>query len=246
MDNYCVYKHTSPSGRIYIGISRNPERRWNNGRGYMGNIYFSRCIEKYGWENIKHEILLDGLSLQEAKIKEVEFISQYKSNIREFGYNISGGGDSLAAEESRHKMSLSRMGNKNCVGRKNSEETKKKISNSLKEYYKTHIQCFYGKHHNDATIQKLKSRIMSDITKQKMRDNHADYSGVKNPSAKSVSCYSLNGEFIKLYPYAKLAAIELHIDLSAIIKCCKGKIRTCGGFVWKYGEPGVYGWNEIV
>lgn len=36
------------------------------------------------------------------------------------------------SEESRRKMSVSRIGNKNCVGRKYSDETKKKLSESLK------------------------------------------------------------------------------------------------------------------
>lgn len=32
---YTVYKHTSPSGKVYIGITkRKPEYRWNKGKGY--------------------------------------------------------------------------------------------------------------------------------------------------------------------------------------------------------------------
>ena len=31
-NNYCVYKHTSPSGKSYIGITnQRPERRWRGG-----------------------------------------------------------------------------------------------------------------------------------------------------------------------------------------------------------------------
>ena len=45
--------------------------------------------------------------------------------------------------------------------------------------------------------------------------------------------------------YAKKAAKRLNVDLSSIIKCCRGKAKTCGGFVWKYGEPGVYGWEDV-
>ena len=34
-NKWCVYKHTSPSGGIYIGITKqNPIVRWNNGFGY--------------------------------------------------------------------------------------------------------------------------------------------------------------------------------------------------------------------
>lgn len=35
MNSYTVYKHTSPSGKVYIGITKKkPEYRWNHGRGY--------------------------------------------------------------------------------------------------------------------------------------------------------------------------------------------------------------------
>ena len=47
---YCVYKHTSPNGMVYIGITRqNPIKRWMNGKGYSYNTYFYNAILKYGW-----------------------------------------------------------------------------------------------------------------------------------------------------------------------------------------------------
>ena len=55
---FCVYKHVSPSHKVYIGItSRKPKKRWVNGEGYSNNDYFTKAIKKYGWDNFKHEIL---------------------------------------------------------------------------------------------------------------------------------------------------------------------------------------------
>ena len=69
---YTVYKHTTPSGKIYIGITSNdPKYRWKNGYGYMNNKYFFNAIKKYGWNNISHEILFTGLSEEEAYSKEI-------------------------------------------------------------------------------------------------------------------------------------------------------------------------------
>ena len=47
--NFCVYMHISPNNKRYIGLtSRKPEHRWNNGKGYKGNSYFTNAINKYG------------------------------------------------------------------------------------------------------------------------------------------------------------------------------------------------------
>lgn len=110
-NNYVVYKHTTPNGKVYIGITgKNPVERWDYGHGYRQNKHFWNAIVKYGWKNIRHEILFDGLTKQQAEQKEVELIIEYKSNQREYGYNLDNGGK--------------------CTGR-HSEETKQRIRDSL-------------------------------------------------------------------------------------------------------------------
>lgn len=84
---WCVYKHTFPNGRVYIGVSCNPEERWDNGMGYAGNGQMFRDIVHYGWRNIVHEILLEGLTEAEAKKKEMELISSYGIEGRKKTYN---------------------------------------------------------------------------------------------------------------------------------------------------------------
>ena len=149
-NNYCVYKHTSPSNKIYIGItSKKPEHRWNNGKSYLGNKHFANAIQKYGWDNFKHEILFENLTKEEACQKEIELIAFYKSNQPEFGYNHTIGGDGVKGIEAWNKgkvgvqtawnkgmkmpedfckkVSESKMG-KTRKGKPHSEKTKKKIS----------------------------------------------------------------------------------------------------------------------
>ena len=76
MNNYCVYKHTTPSGKVYIGITSKPvEKRWLNGRGYARNEHFWNAIKKYGWENIEHRVLVSGLSKEEASEVEKMYIA---------------------------------------------------------------------------------------------------------------------------------------------------------------------------
>lgn len=104
-----------------------PKARWRNGNGYDKNVYFTSAIKKYGWNSFSHEILLDGLSLTEASEKEIKLIAELRTNDREFGYNISTGGEiSIPTEESKQKI-------RECnLGKKNSKETRQKISAALK------------------------------------------------------------------------------------------------------------------
>ena len=92
-DGFCVYRHTAPNGKVYVGItSLSPERRWNKGLGYKKQPLFYRAIQKYGWDNFTHEVLYSGLSVLEASALEEELIRKYRSNNSQFGYNLSCGG----------------------------------------------------------------------------------------------------------------------------------------------------------
>lgn len=134
-NNYVVYKHTSPIGKVYIGITKmNPIRRWANGLGYKNCTHFFNAILKYGWDNIRHEILYTGLTQEEAEYKEKELIKEYQSNNYNFGYNIQLGGYrnnngiKRTPEQIRHYIE----GAKKRPKREHlSEEHKRNISKSL-------------------------------------------------------------------------------------------------------------------
>ena len=92
MKSYSLYRHTSPSGKVYIGITtQTPEKRWYNGKGYKRHTYFFNAILKYGWDNIKHEVLFTGLDELTAKSLEIDLIRHYKG--LGISYNITDGGD---------------------------------------------------------------------------------------------------------------------------------------------------------
>lgn len=124
---YLVYIHTFPNGKVYIGMTgQRPEKRWQNGEHYEKQSLMYRAIKKYGWDNIKHETLIKGLTFEEAEQKEIELIKQYKSNNPKFGYNLCDGGHCrksyVTSEETRQKLSLINK------GKKRSLETRKKYS----------------------------------------------------------------------------------------------------------------------
>lgn len=111
---YKVYKHTVPDGRVYIGITsqKNPKNRFDRGRGYKGNIHFSRFINKNGWDCITSEILYNNLSKEEAELKEIELIAFYDSTNPKKGFNIEKGGNlnKEITEETRLRQSMAHLG----------------------------------------------------------------------------------------------------------------------------------------
>ena len=178
MPNFTVYAHIFPNGKRYIGITmKKPRERWDSGHGYSGQKFMFNAIKKYGWDNIKHEILFSGLTQEEAEQKERELIAQYQTTNPEYGYNIDLGGShqGKASEQTRKKLSLNakkrmsdpaykeKMRQAN-LGRTHitSEETKKKMSLALK-----------GRKLSQDHIEKIRlsnrTRKISEETKDKMR-----------------------------------------------------------------------------
>ena len=119
MKTYCVYKHTAPHGKVYIGITcQLPCQRWARGKGYRNNWHFYNAIQKYGWDNFQHEILYTGLTQEEAAQKEFELIAQYDATNEERGYNRDYGGTVRRpmSAETRQKISAAHKGKATTKG----------------------------------------------------------------------------------------------------------------------------------
>ena len=143
---YVVYRHRNKTnGKVYIGItSKSPKQRWQNGNGYCEQSLFWNAIQKYGWNNFEHDILYENLSKRDAEKLEQELICEYKSNNRDFGYNMANGGGVnrgyKLSEITKKRLSESHLGkvawNKGlsgysvpkAQGKKRSEETCRKMS----------------------------------------------------------------------------------------------------------------------
>ena len=160
-NTYSVYLHIFPNGKVYVGITKfKPEYRWNNGNGYKRQPYVYKAILKYGWVNIKHEILEANLSESEAKNKEKFYIKAYKSNDKRYGYNLTSGGElpstgvkRVVSIETRIKISNSQK------GRKRSKESIEKSVNGRKGYK-----------HNDVTKRKIADATKIPILQFSLND----------------------------------------------------------------------------
>lgn len=222
---WCVYVHISPSNKYYVGItSKEPKVRWgHNGNAYQTQ-YFSNAIKKYGWDNFQHEIIAENLTEDEAKNFEKVLISKLRSNERDFGYNITKGGDGVCGFGLHGELNP-------MYGKKHSEETLKKISQSRKGKCVGEDNPYYGKRHSKEVIDKiLKSRswyVPSEETIKRIAESNK----------KKVVQYDLeNNNLIKIHKSAKDASDDSNIDKGSITKCCQHKRKSAGGYRWEYYE----------
>lgn len=89
-NTWSVYRHTFPDGKVYIGKTKEaPEERWGTyGRNYQGQRKVFNAILAFGWNNIKHEVLFNNLSAEEASLKEQELIKLSDADGLVGNYNV--------------------------------------------------------------------------------------------------------------------------------------------------------------
>jgi group I intron endonuclease len=183
---WCVYMHTSPSGKRYVGItSQKPESRWGpGGSGYLcknaNGTYrqpaMAKAILKYpNWDEWKHEILLTQETKKHAGQEEKRLIALYNCCDRRYGYNISPGGEGAPlSEESKKKISEANKGR--FVGDKSpnygkpmSDETKRKLSEAKKGKYRGENNPNYGNHKLAGENNPFYGKTHTEETKEKLR-----------------------------------------------------------------------------
>lgn len=131
-----IYKIISPTGKIYIGRSVNVKKRLREHVNASNSTHIGRSILKHGYDSHMFEVVCYTINDNDLLNKlEMFFIDYYKSTDPKIGLNLSLGGGRLNFHhkpETIEKMKRNRAGWQNSIGRKLSDETKNKISNSLK------------------------------------------------------------------------------------------------------------------
>lgn len=211
MQGYTVYKHTSPSGKVYIGITKQrPRKRWDNGRGYDHSPHMRAAINKYGWENFEHEILRTGLTKEEAEAEEIRLIALHRANDRRFGYNTDAGGSAPGhmAEETRRKIAERMKGDNNPTrkyghpmqGKKHTAEARARMAEAARN--RPRRPC----------SPELKATLRAAQKKRPVRDLETgqEYAGIHE------------------------AAEATGLQATKICAVCRGKRNKTGGKRWEY------------
>ncbi len=228
-----VYKITNKvNGKFYVGSTAiNLLQRWNDHKsqlraGKHSNIHLQRSYDKHGIGNFVFEIL--------SYCDNVLEIEQYYIDTLKPQYNIEKiAGSSIGVKRSmstRNKISRTKLGNRNRVGQIKTTEEIQKISNTLKEGYKTgRIKHWIeGKTHSLLSRTKLSKSLKGNSNRK------------NSPTYRNILQLDLSGKLISLHTTARLAAISIgrleKSDSSKIVRACREPHRTAFGYRWKFKE----------
>lgn len=145
-----VYRHIrlDKNEPFYIGIGTdtNYQRAYSK---HSRNIFWQRVVKK---TNYDVEIIMDNLTKDKAKLKEIELITLYGKKINNTGtlVNITDGGESGS-------------------GYKHTEESKRKIAeaNKYKDYSKIDKSYMQTKEYKDKVSKNNTGRIMPKSMREK-------------------------------------------------------------------------------
>lgn len=100
-------------------------------------------------------------------------------------------------------------------------------SEKTKDYLKK-----YGKEHSYWKGKKIPKEIVEKVLQTKI-DNDLFLKGVENPAHRKIYCIE-TGEYYDIA--SNCQNLHKNMDLSAVIKCCKGKTNSAYGFHFLYAE----------
>lgn len=229
MENkYYLYRHIrlDKNEPFYIGIGTKRNHKHFSLKAEYNRAYETNRKESYIWNNIVNktsyeiEILLESDDYNFIKEKEIEFISLYGRINNNTGIltNMTDGGDGfigyIPSKEKieKHKIFM--------TGRKQSQEEKQKRNESRKGYL-----------HSEET----KLKISNSHKGKKTSKEHLEklYKGQILANSKPINQYDLEGNFIREWQSATVAAKEINLHPTSIRHCVQGKTKTSGGYIWK-------------
>lgn len=217
MKTFCVYKIiNTKNNKLYIGKTDDAEDRFKKHIQVAKNPEANpRCfslihksIRKYGYDNFKVEVIVDGLTEEDALNQEIHYIAEYKTNVykygSEFGYNLTDGGDGIS-------------------GKVYSDEEKEQLSKRMKGKFDGKKNPFYGKKHTEETKQKL-----SESRKKNIENKNPNYLGEKSSQSILTNEQVLN--IVELYN-GGMTEVDVSRKLN-INRATVGSIIT--GKTWKH------------
>lgn len=254
--SWSIYKMTSPTNRVYIGLTSNVNKRKAAYRGLdcKSQPLLIRSLEKYGFDSLNFEIIdsFDG-TLSEARSKEIFWIRTNMSNYSKYpemsGMNLTDGGQgTLGYKRSDAQKEAISIKNK---GYKHTDEAKKKISEASKgnthsrgrKISAKHIEAFVRVNiGNKYNLGRKQSQETKDKKNAKIKLSHTEEWRLNQSKklteafGKPILQYDINNNLIKEYPSAAFAERELNLKrcyIKYFLKSGTLSIKTKSYFKYK-------------
>jgi hypothetical protein len=260
MQNVFIYALSDPrTNQVrYIGKANNPKDRYTNhfNSSRDKNTHKRNWINSIRKDGFRPElIIIDEVPIIEWHYWEKFYISLFKTwGFDLVNYTLGGDGSTFGNKGSFKKGNIPHNKGIAC-----SDETKQKIKNKLigisnVASYKPIIQ--YDTDYNqikrykcisDAIFESggyFSASKISNCLKGKRNhhrgfiwkyDNDVDLNKVEIKFLrKQVIQFDKNLNEINRYSSIKMAEKETNILSVNICACCKGKVKTAGGYIWKY------------
>lgn len=247
-ENFKLYIHISPSWKYYVGItSLDVYYRWGkDGNGYKTQQLFYRAIQKYGWENFIHIVVIENLSKNDACELEKLFIQQLKSNNPEYGYNISNGGSTPTLGFHHTEYAKKKISENSSI-----PVDQYDINGNLIKSWSSMREAEKACGSDGSSIAKCCKGIYKTSKGFVWRykgESFDKYSLKKYSQPKQrikVKQYSKDGMLLKIWDSITEAAQELKLSTSSITGCCKGKKghKSAGKYVWRYIDDDFHKYN---
>lgn len=224
-----VYRHIrlDTNKVFYIGIGSSENYKRAKSKSDRNN-YWKRIVNKTDY---KIEILFDEISIEEAKLKEIEFIALYGRHNLGLGTlcNLTDGGEGvnniIFTEETKLKMGASQKGNKKYLLRTTPQkEINAKIGLANKgkirtEEFKQKIKDYQLKNGHPSL-----GRIQSKETRDKISNTKEKFFVIQK---------DLEGNIIKIWESTK-SVKEGGFYQSSVWKCCHNLQIQHKGFKWQF------------
>lgn len=213
---FYIYCHTAPNGKRYIGQTcLDPEKRWDRGRGYIKCTLMHRAIEKYGWDNFRHDIICVVHSKEAADLFEQHYIDKFDTFNDEHGYNLTKGGGGVVgctwSEERKAAHSEAIRGTSNGMYRRHhTEESRKKMSEKLRGRYIPPEQIEFC------------TNVLLEANKKRQVP---------------ICQLDLDGNLVARYDGFGDAERRTGFEHGNLVLCCQGKNDKAYGFRWEYEDP---------
>ena len=92
-----------------------------------------------------------------------------------------------------------------------------------------------GEAHKGVPLSEVRKKAISDGLKG-VPKSEEHKKAIGEGHSKKILQFTKSGEFVREWPSAMKASRELGIAQASICRCCNGKLKSAGGYIWKYAD----------